>query len=192
VSPERPPASLRRPSGSRCASSARWPEHEQHPLVDPPAGGEQQGAQRIHVGPVRVVDDHHDRGPLRQVLDHVQDPGPDADRFLGRERPVAADQQPRGADARHAHDLVDHAVGDVGLPLLAGGAEHREVRFVGEELLEEHRLADARVALHDQDARRARPGGGELGAQRRDLGGPPDEGVEALGDGHGWCQPPSG
>ena len=58
-------------------------EHQQHPFVDQPARGEQQGPQGVDVGPVGVVHDHRNRRLLVQLLEHVQDPGPDADRLLG-------------------------------------------------------------------------------------------------------------
>ena len=81
----RHPAQALRESGRGLAALR---QESQHPLPHQSAHHEQERPQRVDIGPVGVVDDDHDGRLLLEVLEHLEDAGPDSDRFLGGQRQV--------------------------------------------------------------------------------------------------------
>ena len=168
VMPVRLPASLRSPSGSACGPSVRWPSRTQHPFARRSPHGKQKGSQGIHIGPLRVVDDHRYGDLLFEIAQHVQQPGPDGRRLLGRERRGTAGQQRPGADPGHPPDLVDHAVSDVGLPRLAGCTQHGQIRLAVEQLLDQRGLADPGFSFDEHHLRYPGTHGAQFCAKGRE------------------------
>ena len=173
------------PLGEPRRGLAALREQRQHALSDEAACHEQKRPERVHIGPLRIVDDDGHRGLLLHILDHLEDPGADPNRFLGGKRPVAAGEQPRVAHACGAHQLIYHPVGDKRFPLLTGGPQHSQIRHVGEEMVQHRRFPHPARTFEEDQARMTRPDGLKLDLQRVDLTLTSDEGSGALADRHG-------
>ena len=72
--------------------------HDEHAVGDEPPHHEQQRAQRRHVGPVRVVEEQHDRVLVLQRAEQLEDPR--ARRRDDRARAAAARRRGAGAGRR--------------------------------------------------------------------------------------------
>ena len=117
--------------------------HDEDAVGDEPPYHEQQRPQRRHVGPVRVVEEQHDRVLVLQRAEQLEDPRSRAE-MIGFARWRLA-----GA----AQELVDDAERQVALREVAARAQDGDVGHRGEELLDERRLPDARRTLDEHQPR---------------------------------------
>ena len=167
VPPVDPAASLRQPSGSVSSVRPRTTSRTSARLAEQPAGGEQQRSQRLGVDQMRVVDDDDAWRLLRVRADQLQQ--------LEADRDVAPRAQRIAAAAVAAEQLVGHREGHVGLGFVAARAQDPGGRQLREEALDERRLADAGLALHEQDLRTPGRCLGERIVEHPELGLPAHE-----------------
>ena len=139
--------------------------HHQHAVGDEPPDDEQQRAQRRHVGPVRVVEEQHDRVLVLQAAEQLEDP-------RARRQVI---RLPRRRLAGAAQELVDDAEGQLALRQVAARAQHGHVARVGEEVLDERRLADAGGPFDEHEPRLAGARALQTLLQRLELPLPADE-----------------
>ena len=140
------PAKALRQPGDRVP----YADQDQHLVGDQPPQCEQQRRERRPVGPVRVVDDHHDHSLvacLVVAVEQSQQPRADGDRVV--ERPGRAGDRRRVEPARPGQ-LFDDPVGQQRLRLVATRPQHRRRQVpagVGEEPLDQRGLAHPGRAL---------------------------------------------
>ncbi len=79
-----------------------------------------------------------------EAFERFEDDGTHTDRLFRRQRPAPDRLQHSSAHTGCPEQLVDHPVGDQRLPLLAAGTQDSAVVELGEELVDQRRLADAR------------------------------------------------
>ena len=161
-------------------------QHEHDPLAVHPAHHEHQDPQGLLVQPVGVVDgDHHAAAGLQALEVGAQGGGVVHGlrgaqlRDRGRGRRGLAVEAPGGAQGRGEHELAVPGQGELGLPLVAGGAEHADAARGGaavvEEQLEQGRLARAQRALEHHGADVALAHGPQDLEELLERGRPPDQ-----------------
>ena len=136
-------------------------EQEHDALRVEAAGDELQGLRRAGVEPVRVVDEAQHRPLLGQLGEQRQAAGVDEEALLaaavgeperGAERRRLRRRQPVEISEPGPQQLVQRRERELGLGLHPARVEHVHVARAGARVVEQDRLADARLAAQRQRA----------------------------------------
>ena len=134
-------------------------EHQRHRLRHQPAGGERQRLRRGPIQPLRVVDHTHQRPLGRRIGQQTQHSQTDQEpiRFGPGGQPERGAQclplrvgQPFGAIEQRRTHLVQPAEGQLHLRLDTRGAQHPAARRLSDKVVQQRRLAHARLADQHQ------------------------------------------
>ena len=147
----------------------------QDAVADQPPEREHERAERRHVRPLRIVDDHgHGRLALHGA-DQLEHPHAHRHVVGRRDGALAGAHDGGAARAADAQELVHHAVGHERLGLVAAGPQHVDVLALGQEAVDQRRLPDPLGTVDEDEPRPLRAGVGERRAQDVQLALPADE-----------------
>jgi hypothetical protein len=184
---------LREPVELDAVAGLAHREDQRDALGQEPAGDERQRLHRDAVQPLGIVDDADQRRLLGHLGQEAQHGQPDEEPV----RRLAAAHAERGAqritlrigDPIHAvqqwsTELMQAGERELHLGLDAGRRGDPAARRARDEVLEQRRLADPRLAAHDQDATLARPDAVQQPVQRLALAAPPAQTWPSIGVRH--------